>query len=110
MVSGEVAIRLFTTSTPSMIKIDVAPVSAIACVVAIVNAFRYWCVGQPNNFLAAVALVCLGISRPIVTVQGGLHVGGVASDKFDAFTVASSGKLRAYWVGSEVLVVAETKW
>ena len=110
MVSGVVAIRLFTTSTPSMIKIDVAPVSAIACVVAIVNAFRYWCVGQPNNFLAAVALVCLGISRPIVTVQSGLHVGGVACDKFDAFTVASSVKPRVYWVGSEVLVVAETKW
>ena len=27
---GDVAIRLFTTSTPSMINMDVAPVSAIA--------------------------------------------------------------------------------
>ena len=65
---------------------------------------------QPNNFLAAAALVCPGLSRPTVTVQSGLHVGGVACDKFDTFTVALSGKLRAYWVGSEVLVVAETKW
>jgi hypothetical protein len=30
MVSGLVAMHLLTTSTPSMIKMDVAPVSAIA--------------------------------------------------------------------------------
>ncbi len=59
MVRGVVAICLFTTSTPSMIKIDVALVSAIVCVVAIVNAFRYCCVGQPNNFPAIAAMVCL---------------------------------------------------
>ncbi len=41
IVSGLVAGLLFTTSTPSIIKIDVAPVSAIVCVVAIAIALIY---------------------------------------------------------------------
>jgi hypothetical protein len=37
--------HLFTTSTPSMIKIDVAPMSAVALVVAMIIAFKNSCVG-----------------------------------------------------------------
>ena len=47
--------RLFFTSAPSMTKIDVAPVSAIASFVAIVIAFRYCVDGLPNNLLAVTA-------------------------------------------------------
>ena len=55
IVSGFIAGRLFFTSAPSMIKIDVAPVSAIASDVAIVMAFRYCVEGLPNILLAVAA-------------------------------------------------------
>jgi hypothetical protein len=55
IVSGFIACRLFLTSAPSMIKIDVATVSAIASDVAIVMAFRYWVEGLPNILLAVAA-------------------------------------------------------
>jgi hypothetical protein len=40
---------------PSIINIDVAPVSAIACNVAIVISLRYWAVGAPNRCCAVAA-------------------------------------------------------
>ncbi len=52
IVSGFIAGRLFFSSPPSMIKIDVAPVSAITSDVAIVIAFRYCVDGLPNILLA----------------------------------------------------------
>jgi len=55
IVSGFIAGRLFFTSAPSMIKIDVAPVSAIASDVAIVIAFRYCVDGLPKILLAVPA-------------------------------------------------------
>jgi len=54
--------RLFFTSAPSMTKIDVAPVSAIASFVAIVIAFRYCVDVLPNNLLA-VAASDVGVRR-----------------------------------------------
>ncbi len=54
-VRGFVAGCLFFTSAPSIMKIDVAPVSAIASDVAIVMALRYWFDGLPN-FLPAVSI------------------------------------------------------
>jgi hypothetical protein len=47
--------HLLTTSTPSMMKMEVAPVSAIAWVNVIVIAFRYSLVGLPHNTHAAAA-------------------------------------------------------
>ena len=60
IVSGFIAGRLFFTSAPSMTKIDVAPVSAIASDVAIVIAFRYCVEGLPN-ILLAVAVSEVGV-------------------------------------------------
>lgn len=62
IVSGFIAGRLFFTSAPSMTKIDVAPVSAIASDVAIVIAFRY-CVDGLPNILLAVAASDVGVRR-----------------------------------------------
>ena len=62
IVSGFIAGRLFFTSAPSMTKIDVAPVSAIASDVAIVIAFRYCVEGLPN-ILLAVAASDFGVRR-----------------------------------------------
>jgi hypothetical protein len=62
IVSGFNAGRLFFTSAPSMTKIDVAPVSAIASDVAIVIAFRY-CVDGLPNILLAVAAIDVGVRR-----------------------------------------------
>ncbi len=56
IISGFNAGRLFFTSAPSMTKIDVAPVSAIASDVAIVIAFRYCVEGLPNILLAVAAI------------------------------------------------------
>ena len=62
IVSGFIAGRLFFMSAPSMTKIDVAPVSAIASDVAIVIAFRYCVEGLPN-ILLAVAASDFGVRR-----------------------------------------------
>jgi hypothetical protein len=62
IVSDFIAGRLFFTSAPSMTKIDVAPVSAIASDVAIVIAFRYCVEGLPN-ILLDVAASDVGVRR-----------------------------------------------
>ncbi len=54
-VSGFVAICLFSTSTPSITKMDIAPVSATARFVAMVITFRYCGVGSPYKILANAA-------------------------------------------------------
>jgi len=51
-VSGFNANRLFSTSTPSITNMDVAPVSATAIFVAMVMAFKYCGFGLPYNILA----------------------------------------------------------
>jgi hypothetical protein len=56
MVIGLVAMHLLLTSTPSIIKIDVVPVSAMACRVAIVIPFIVSSVGAPNNTHAVAAV------------------------------------------------------
>jgi hypothetical protein len=53
--NGFSAGHLLKTSTPSMMKMEVAPVSAIAWVDAIVIAFRYSFVGLPHNDCTAFA-------------------------------------------------------
>jgi hypothetical protein len=57
MVSGSVAMHLLSTSAPSMMKMEVAPVLAMAWFVAIVIAFKYCGIGLPNNIRAAMAIV-----------------------------------------------------
>ena len=56
MVSGFVAIRLFSTGVPSMIKMAVAPVSIIACDIFC----RHSCPGAPKRTRAMAAIVCRG--------------------------------------------------
>ena len=56
IVNGFFAGCLFLASTPSMTKIDVAPVSAIASSVAIISAFKYCGIGFPYTSLAAAAI------------------------------------------------------
>ncbi len=51
-VNGFVANCLFSTSTPSITKMDVAPMSATARFVAIVIALRYCGFGLPCKVLA----------------------------------------------------------
>ena len=62
ILSGFIACHLFFTSAPSIMKIDVAPVSAIASDVAIVMALRYWFNGLPN-ILPAVSVSDFGVCR-----------------------------------------------
>jgi len=84
MMSSLVAMRLLTTSMPSMIKMDVAPVSAIARFRPIVMALITIVIG--DNVTAHI--------RP--------HAGGVTTDTLDAATVASLAISKLCWVGSEV--------
>ncbi len=55
VVSCLVAGRKFLTGVPSILNMDVAPISAIASFVAIVIALRYWGVGSLNKYLAVPA-------------------------------------------------------
>ena len=47
IISGDIGGRLLSTSTPFMIKMDVAPMLAITWVVAFVSALRYCSIGFP---------------------------------------------------------------
>ncbi len=84
--------RLLSTSAPSMMKMEVAPVSAMAWFVAIVIAFKYWGMGLPNNIRAAMAIVGRTISATRQVV-----------DTLDVATVTSSSLVLTggdVWVGS----------
>ena len=84
ILSGFLDSRLLSTSTPSMIKIDVAPVSAMA-----------WSVAME---IPAAISGCVG--RVLLDVE-----------QFDATTVTSSCIAHdKFMVGSEETVVAETKF
>jgi hypothetical protein len=52
IVNCFIAGQMFLTGVPSIMNMDLAPVSAIACDVAIVIALRYWGVGVPNRYCA----------------------------------------------------------
>jgi hypothetical protein len=58
IVKGLIVILLLTTSSPSIMKMEVAPVSVIACVDVIVIAFRYLCDGWPTMLQAIAAINC----------------------------------------------------
>ena len=100
MVSGCTARRKFLHGVPSMMKIEVAPVSAIACNAAMAIALRYCGFGAPNNCLAVAAIVVLALTRPFLTFDE-------SCVQFDVTIVMSSLSTSAValivWVGSEVL-------
>ncbi len=103
IVRGDVAGRLMSTSAPSILKMEVAPVSAIAWLVAIVSASRYCGMGCPNNAWAVNAIVwrtCCVACR--------------WRELFDVITVFSSSSmddvLMLMGVGFKAGSQAETKW
>ena len=63
MVNGFVAIRLLSTGVPSMMKMAVAPVSAIACKIS----FRHLCPGAPKIVHAVAANFCAFVSGAFVS-------------------------------------------
>ena len=79
---GVSAGRLLTTSTPSMMNIDVAPVLAMACVVAKVIALRESAIGNP------AAAIDVG---PTETASWGW--GKQRNEQFYVGTVASSSSM-----------------
>ncbi len=83
-----------------MIKIDVAPVSAMALVVAMVIAFKNSCVGLPNKEL--IASVSEGPSS--------IFSAGALGERFNAATVIMLlSQVRENLVGSRYLSYAETE-
>ncbi len=54
---------------PSIMNIDVAPVSAIVCDVAIVTALRYWGVGAPNRCLAVALMMVKRLAAPAFHIK-----------------------------------------
>ncbi len=67
IVSGCIAGRRFSHGVPSMMKIDIAPVSAIACDAAMAIALRYCGFGAPNISHAVAAIDFLMVSFPLRT-------------------------------------------
>ena len=99
IVSGRTAGCRFLHGVPSMMKIKVAPVSAIACDAAMAITLRYCGFGAPNNCLAVAAIVALVAACPFLYDNSGVQ--------FDVTIVMSSSSTTAValmiWVGSEVL-------
>ena len=100
IVSGRTARRRFLHGVPSTMKIDVAPVSAIACDAVIAIAFRYCGFGAPNISLAVAAIDLLVVAFPLCTF-------GTSCVRFNVMIVLSSSSISAVafmvWVGFEVL-------
>ena len=61
ILSGFIVIRLLLTSVLSMMKIVVAPVSAIALYAAMVSVFKYCNMGFPN------------VAQAVATIKGRSH-------------------------------------
>ena len=99
-MSGRTARRRFLLGVPSMMKIKVAPVSAISCNAAMAIALRYCGFGTPNNCLAVAAIVVLVVDCPLCTCN-------TSCAQFDVTIVMSSLSTSSLalivWVGSEVL-------
>jgi hypothetical protein len=100
MVSGCMAGRRFLQGVPSMMNIEVAPVSAIACNAAMAIALRYCRFGAPNISLAVAAIDLLVVTFPLCTF-------GLSCIQFDVMIVLSLSSISAVafmiWVGFEVL-------
>jgi hypothetical protein len=100
MVSGRLAGRMFLHRVPSMMKIEVAPVSAIACDAAMAIALRYCGFGAPNNCCAVAAIVVPVVTCPLSTFDK-------SCVRFDVTIVLSSlftsGVALIIWVGYGVL-------
>ena len=102
IVSGRIAGWRFSHGVPSMMKIDVAPVSAITCDVAMVIALRYCgCgFGAPNISLAVAAIDLLVVEFPLCTF-------GTPCVLFDVMIVLLLSSISAVafmiWVGFEVI-------
>jgi hypothetical protein len=102
MVRGDTRIRLLSTMAPSMMKMEVVPVSAIAWLAAIVRALRNCGIGLPQSALTIAAIeddalvVCTGF----VDVQLEVITVAVSSSSYDEVLI---------WVGSTELAVAEMK-
>jgi hypothetical protein len=58
---GKEVMRLLSTLAPSMIKMEVAPLSVIAWFVTIVSAFKYCGMGVPNNVQTVAVIGDWGI-------------------------------------------------
>jgi hypothetical protein len=105
MVSGWIAGQRFWMGVPSITKIDVAPVSAIACNVAIVIALRYCGKGAPNRCHIEAARFCL-------TIFFAKLVGVASAVQLEVRIVLSSSTTfivtLIIWVGSKEN--AENKW
>ncbi len=67
MVSGRMAGRRFLQGVPSMMKIEVATVSAIACDAAMAILLRYCGFGVSNNCRAVAAIVVPVVACPLST-------------------------------------------
>ena len=100
MVSGRVAGRRFLQGVTSMMKIEVAPVYAIACNAVMLIALRYCLFGAPNNCRAVAAIVVPVVACPLVTFD-------TSCVQFDVTIVLSSLSISVVafiiWVGSKVL-------
>ncbi len=100
ILSGFVATRLSSTSASSMMKMAVAPVSAIASFAAMVSAFKYCGMRLPN------------IARA-VAVSDGQFV--LREERLDKMAVALLSSLFTVWpavvrrVGSRARFIAENK-
>ena len=87
IVIGFLATVLVITSALSIINMDVAPVSAIACVDAMVRACNCLADGLPNSIRAVAAMDGAHIRRGGIDVEDDVRV------QFDVMTVTSSSSV-----------------
>ncbi len=104
IINGLDATCLLATSPPSMTKMDVAPMSMIACNVAIVMLFKALCEVGLNN-----ALVAIAHARGICVCTWTLFEETIQRDNRCVFAAFTCGKSKGCFVESrEVKVFAET--
>jgi hypothetical protein len=102
IVSGDTTICLLSTAAPSMMKMEVAPMSAIAWLTAIVRALRNCSIGLPKSTLAVTGIEddTLVVCTCFVDMQLEVTTVAVSSSSYDDVLI---------WVGYKELAVAEMK-
>jgi hypothetical protein len=102
IVRGDIAICLLSTAAPSMMKMEVAPVSAIAWLAAIVRALRNCGIGSPQSALTVAAIEdgSLFVHTGFLDTQLEVVTVAVSSSSYDDILI---------WVGSTELAVAEMR-
>ena len=109
-MSGDVAIRLLSTSTPSMMKMDVAPVSAMAwpfamSMAAIISVDRAFCSPRREQLEATTVASSVSVKPHMACMGGSEEELKAETKRLNLFAISFSAPHRQGYDGSTFLCI-----